>query len=120
MVHALSDTDLIRKLLAMKIKATTAIADNMSLMGLATKAISVVQKMMKKSSTCSNCTKCHTPSREHCLVKDLTCHTCQKTVTGSISAGGLTKHLGPKIPRRNLSSSYNLNINLEGEEGQMK
>ena len=49
MVHALSDTDLIRKLLAMKIEATTAemlavcqthiaIADNMSSMGLATRA----------------------------------------------------------------------------------
>ena len=50
MVHALSDTDLIRKLLAMKIEATTAkmlavcrthiaIADNMSSMGLSTKAV---------------------------------------------------------------------------------
>ena len=48
MVHALNDTYLIRKLLAMKIKATTAemlavchtqiaIADNMSSMGLTTK-----------------------------------------------------------------------------------
>ena len=55
MVRALSDTDLIRKLLAMKIEATTAemlamcrthiaIADNMSSMGLATKAIGTVQK----------------------------------------------------------------------------
>ena len=54
MVHALSDTDLIRKLLAMKIKATTAemlavcqthiaVADKSS-MGLATKAICIVQK----------------------------------------------------------------------------
>ena len=62
MVRALSDTDLIRKLLAMKIEATTAemlavcrthitIADNMSSMGLSTKAVSAVQKMMKKSST---------------------------------------------------------------------
>ena len=93
MVHALSDTDLIRKLLAMKIEATTtemlavccthiAIADNMSSMGLSTKAISAVQKTMKKSSThsapCGNCTKCHTPGREHCPAKDSTCHSCQK------------------------------------------
>ena len=59
MVCALSDTDLIRKLLAMKIEATTAemlavcrthiaIVDNMSSMGLLTKAISTVQKTMKK------------------------------------------------------------------------
>ena len=61
MVRALSDTDLVRKLLAMKIEATTAemlavcrthiaIADNMSSMGLSTKAVSAVQKMTKKSS----------------------------------------------------------------------
>ena len=71
MVRALSDTDLIRKLLAMKIEATTAemlavchthiaITDNMSSMGLSTKAVSAVQKMMKKASSqgnpCGNCT----------------------------------------------------------------
>ena len=93
MVRALSDTDLIRKLLAMKIEATTAemlavcrthiaIADNMSSMGLSTKAVSAVQKMMKKASShsnpCGNCTKRHTPGREHCPAKDSTCHSCQK------------------------------------------
>ena len=77
----------------MKIEATTVkmltvchthitITDNMSLMGLSTKAISTVQKTMKKSSThstpCGNCTKCHTPGREHCPAKDSTCHSCQK------------------------------------------
>ena len=95
MVCALSDTDLIRKLLVMKIEATTAemlavccthiaIADNMSSMGLSTKAVSAVQKMMKKSSThstpCGNCTKSYTPGREHCPAKDSTCHSCQKIV----------------------------------------
>ena len=94
MVHALSDTDLIRKLLAMKIEATIAemlavcrthiaITDNMSSMGLSTKAVSAVQKMMKKASSqgnpCGNCTKHHTPGREHCPAKDSTCHSCQKT-----------------------------------------
>ena len=93
MVHALSDTDLIRKLLAMKIEATTAemlavcrthiaIADNMSSMGLSTKAVNAVQKMTKKASShdnpCGNCTKRHTPGREHCPAKDSTCHSCQK------------------------------------------
>ena len=93
MVRALSNTDLIRKLLAMKIEATTAemlsvcrthiaIADNMSSMGLSTKAVSAVQKMTKKASShsnpCGNCTKHHTPGREHCPAKDSTCHSCQK------------------------------------------
>ena len=65
MVHALNNTDLIRKLLAMKIEATTAemlavccthiaIADNMNSMGLSTKAVSAVQKMMKKVSSHGN------------------------------------------------------------------
>ena len=91
MVRALSNTDLIRKLLAMKIEATTAemlavyrthiaITDNMSSMGLSTKAVSAVQKMMKKASSqgspCGNCTKHHTPGREHCPAKDSTCHSC--------------------------------------------
>ena len=80
MVCALSDTDLMRKLLAMKIEATTAeiaIADNMSSMGLLTKAVSAVLKMTKKASShsnpCGNCTKC-----QHCPAKDSTCHSCQK------------------------------------------
>ena len=74
MVRALSNTDLIRKLLAMKIEATTAemlavcrthiaIADNMSSMGLSTKAISAVQKTMKQSSTHSTpCGQLHKTS----------------------------------------------------------
>ena len=93
MVHALSNTDLIRKLLAMKIEATTAemlvvccthitIADNMSSMGLSTKAVSAVQKMMKKASShgnpCGNCAKHHTPGREHCPAEDSIYHSCQK------------------------------------------
>ena len=93
MVCTLSDTDLIRKLLAMKIEATTTemlavchthitITDNMSPMVLSTKAVSAVQKMMKKTSShsnpCGNCTKRHTPGREHCPAKDSTCHSCQK------------------------------------------
>ena len=92
MVHALSKTDLIRKLLAMKIETTTAemlavycthiaITDNMNSMGLSTKTISAVQKTMKSSAhsiSYGNCTKCHTPGREHCPAKDSTCHSCQK------------------------------------------
>ena len=129
MVHALSDTDLIRKLLAMKIKATTAkilavccthiaIADNMSSMGLSTKAVSVVQKMTKKASShsnlCDNYTKHHTPGREHCPAKDSTYHSCRRSVTGSRSTGSLTR---PRMPTRN--PSHNLNVDME-EEGQMR
>ena len=123
MVHALSDTDLIRKLLAMKIEATTAemlavchthiaIADNMSSMGLSTKAISAVQKMTKKPSThsspCGNCTKCHTPGREHAQQRTPPATLARRLVTGSRSAGSLTR---PRMPTRN--PSHNLNGNME-------
>ena len=71
LVCALSDTDLVRKLPAMKMEATTAemlgmccmhiaIADYMSSMGLATKTVNAVQKVAKKSQ-CGNCTKPHAP-----------------------------------------------------------
>ena len=127
MVWALSGTDLIRKLLAMKIEATTAemlavcrthitIADNMSSMGLSTKAVSAVQKMTKKASShsnpCGNCTKCHTPGREHCLAKDSTCHSCQKIGDWKQKCRKSSK---AKDAQRN--PSHNLNINME-EEGE--
>ena len=88
LVCALSDTDLVRKLLAMKMEATTAemlatcrthiaIADNMSLMGLATKSVNAIQKVPKKSQ-CGNCTKPHAPGQQHYPAKDSTCHCCHK------------------------------------------
>ena len=88
LVHALSDTDLVRKLLAMKMEATTAemlatcrthiaIADNMSSMGLATKTVNAVQKVPKKTQ-CGNCTKPHAPGQQHCPAKDSTCNYCRK------------------------------------------
>ena len=82
MVHALSNSNLIRKLLAMKIEATIAkmlavchidiiITDNMSSIHLSTETVSAVQKMTKKLSahgnSCCNCTKFHTPERDHYL-----------------------------------------------------
>ena len=130
MVCALSDSDLIKKLLAMKIEATAAemlavccrhitITDNMSSMGLSTKAVSAVQKIMKKASShsnpCSNCTKDHTPGREHCPAKDSTCHSCQKI-----------GHWKQKCRKSNKAKdaqkkpSHNLNVNMEDEEGQMR
>ena len=87
LVHALSDMDLVRKLLAMKMETTTAemlatcrthiaIADNMSSMGLATKTVNAIRKVPKKSQ-CGNCTKPHAPGQQHCPAKDSTCHSCQ-------------------------------------------
>ena len=133
MVRALSDTDLIRQLLAMKIEATKAkmlavchthitVTDNMSSMGLSTKAISAVQKMTRKPSThgssCGNCTKYHTPGREHCPAKSLNplpATLARSLVTGNKSAGSLTR---PRMRTRN--PSRNLNVDMEEEKGQMR
>ena len=129
MVHALSDTDLIRKLLAMKIKATTAkmlavwqthiaIADNMSSKGLATKAISTVQKMKKPQShgsPCSNCTKVTLQEESIAQQRIPLVMLARMLVTGSRSAGSQTR---PRIPTRN--PSCNFIINLEEGKRQMK
>ena len=88
LVHALSDRELVKKLLTMKIKATTAemlatccthiaISDNMSSMGLTTSTVNAVQKFQKKSQ-CGNCTKPHGPGRQHCPVRNSTCSFCHK------------------------------------------
>ena len=87
-MHALSDMDLVRKLLAMKMEATTAemlatchthiaIADNMSSMGLATKTVNAMQKVPRKTQ-CGNCTKPHAPGWQHCPAKDSMCNYCCK------------------------------------------
>ena len=130
MVHTLSDTDLIRKLLAMKFEATTAemlavcrmhitIADNMNSMGLSTRALSAVQKMMKKLSThsipCGNCTKCHTPGESTAQQRTLPATLARRLVTGSRSAGNLTR---PRMPTRN--PSHKPNVDMEEEKGQMR
>ena len=101
MVCALSDTDLIRKLLAMKIKATTAemLAVCRTHIGDAgcvphthcncrqhvfngpidkSCQCSTKKKASSHGNPCGNCTKHHTPGREHCPAKDSTCHSCQK------------------------------------------
>ena len=119
MVHALSDMDLIRKLLVMKIEATTAemlavcrthiaIADNMNSMGLSTKAISTVQKMMKKSSThstpCGNCTNATCQGESTAQQRTPPATLARRLVTGSRSAGSLTR---PRMPTRNPSHTLN-------------
>ena len=38
----------------------------------------MVKKSTTHGSSCGNCTKHHTPGREHCPAKDSTCHSCQK------------------------------------------
>ena len=126
MVYALSDTDLIRKLLVMNIKATTsrmltvchtyiAITDSMSSMGPVTKAVNVVQKTNRKDSfTYGAQTKYHAPGRDNCLAKDSTCHACQKT--GHWKQKCRKTRRQPQKPR-NLNPSHNLNAQLEEEEG---
>ena len=130
MVHALSDTDLIRKLLTMKIEATTAkmlavchthiaIADNMNSMGLSTKAISAVEKMMKKSSAystpCGNCKNATLQGESTAQQRTLPATLARRLITGSRSAGSLTR---PRMPTRN--PGHNLNGDREEEKGQMK
>ena len=124
MVHALSNTDLIRKLLAMKIEATTAemlavchtqiaIADNMSSMGLSTKAVSAVQKMTATLvAIVQNITLQEESTAQQ---RTLPATLARGLVTGSRSAGSLTR---PRMPTRN--PSHNLNGDMEEEEGQMK
>ena len=88
LVRALSDRELVKKLLTMKIEATTAemlaachthiaISDNMSSMGLTTSTVNAVQKFPKKSQ-CSNCTKPHGPGRQNCPARNSTCSFCHK------------------------------------------
>ena len=88
LVRTLSDRELVKKLLTMKIEATTAemlatcrthiaISDNMSSMGLTTSMVNAVQKFPKKSQ-CGNCTKPHSPGRQHCPVQNSTCCFCHK------------------------------------------
>ena len=107
-VHALSDSDLIYKFLALKLTATTsemlelccthiAISDNMNSMDLAgSKTVNAIcwqkqqhqgqQSQQQKSQTtstaqhtCSNCTKSHTPGRSSCPAKDSVCSGCGHT-----------------------------------------
>ena len=113
LVRALSDTDLVRKLLAMKIEATTAemlavcrtqiaIADNMSSMGLSSKTVSAIQKVQKRTSTstCGNCTKRHTPGREYCPAKNAVCHKCKNTGHWSVKCRKSKKPVpGAKQPQ---------------------
>ena len=88
LVCTLSDRELVKKLLTMKIEATTAemlatcrthiaISDNMSSMGLTTNTVNAVQKFPKKSH-CRNCTKPHSPGRQNCPVRNSTCSFCHK------------------------------------------
>ena len=38
----------------------------------------MTKKASSHGNSCGNCTKHHTPGREHCPAKDSTCHSCQK------------------------------------------
>ena len=98
--HAPNDPELVLKLLAMKIDATTsqmletcqthiAIADNMSSMGLSAnspKSVNTIQKHpkswqqkhTKSQHECGNCTKKHPLGRASCPAKDSPCNGCSK------------------------------------------
>ena len=105
-VRALNDKDLVRKLLALKVDATTAemvnvcnthiaIADNCDAMGLSsTKTVNAIHRGQPKqrqtgrkgppqtqsdNHQCGNCTQAHPPGRKSCPAKDAKCHTCGKT-----------------------------------------
>ena len=105
-VRALNDKDLVRKLLAMNLKATTAemvqvcnthiaIADNCNAMGLTgSKTVNAIShgkpqrrqpgqrgppSAHNSTHQCGNCTQTHPPGRKSCPAKDATCHTCGKT-----------------------------------------
>ena len=104
-VHALSDSDLVCKLLALKLMATPskmlelchthiAISDNMNAMGLTgSKTVNAIccQKQQHQQQqpqqqkphttstaqhTCGNCTKSHAPGRSSCPTKDSVCSGC--------------------------------------------
>ena len=107
-VCALSDSDLVHKLLALKLTATTSkmlelchmhitISDNMNAMGLTgSKTVNAIchqkqqcqwqQPQQQKSHTastaqhtCSNWTKSHAPGRSSCPAKDSMCSGCGHT-----------------------------------------
>lgn len=108
-VRALNDTDLVRKLLALDIKASTekmletcrthiAIADNINAMGLTgSKSVNAINKQGRRrrprqnpprkpandpptpQHSCGNCTKPHPPGRGSCPAKDSICKGCGKT-----------------------------------------
>ena len=107
LVHALTDSELVKKLLTLDLKATTAkmcktcrthiaIADNLNAMGHGSKTVNAVNKwsqwpqshpkqQQQKTSkpqnqhACGNCTKSHAPGRASCPAKDSTFWSCGKT-----------------------------------------
>ena len=101
LVRALDDRDLVKKLLALPIKETTAkmlevcrthiaINGEMEAMGLgSSKTVHVIQKgppkkrppqrrQQQQQHSCGNCTVQHTPGRASCPAKDAKCHACGK------------------------------------------
>ena len=101
-VRALSDKDLVKKLLALDLTATTAkmlevcrthiaISDNLDALGLVgSKPVHAIHqgkhnkqrqhgvKQPGNQHQCGNCTKSHPPGRSSCPAKDSTCNKCGK------------------------------------------
>ena len=110
LVRALREKDLVKKLLALDLKATTAkmlevchthiaISDNLDAMGLAgSKPIHTIHqgnhkkqcqqgsKSTANQHQCDNCTKSHPSGHASCLAKDATCNKCRKVGIGSQDA----------------------------------
>ena len=87
------------------------IANNMSSMGLAAKAINAIQKTTKKPFTCGNCTKCHTPSKGLHLSQMSEDWTLEAEMQESKKTAP-----GAKKP----SPHHNFNVGLEEGKWQMK
>lgn len=135
LVRALTDRELVRKLLAMDIKATTAqmldkcrthiaISNNMDQMGLgSSKSVNAIRRQgpkpkqettkgPKKQHSCGNCTKDHAPGRTSCPAKDSVCRACDrvghwkvKCRTSKRNAGDKPRGDKPRGDRRNPKST---------------
>ena len=116
LVRALNDKELIKKLLALDLKATTpkmlevcrthiAISDNLEAMGLKEqKTVNAIRKHNKPHQgkkppadsvhSCGHCTKSHPPGRSSCPARDDICRRCGKK--GHWKPKCRSGHKGPK------------------------
>ena len=116
LVRALNDKELVKKLLALDLKATTpkmlevcrthiAISDNLEAMGLKEqKTVNAIRKHNKPHQgkkppadsvhSCGHCTKSHPPGRSSCPARDDICRRCGKK--GHWKPKCQSGHKGPK------------------------
>ena len=135
LVRALDDRELVKKLLAMPITATTAkmletfrthiaINGEMDAMGLgSSKDVHTVRKgppkkgqgkgqrqgqKQQQQHSCGNCTKHHAPGRSSCPAKDAQCRACGKTGHWKVKCHSRDKQSssGQHAPRHNKGGKY--------------